>query len=363
MKEKNSNVFIRVLKGIGCILLALVLAVVILFSYLTVTEYRPKSKESLDVLEKDDYSKTVSPGDTLTLMTWNIGYGALGDNADFFMDGGKGVQTATEDRVNENMKGIEQGVRDINPDVAFFQEVDVNSARSHKVDEAKYLEDGFDGYTDTFATNFKVPFIPYPVPPIGKVNGGILTMTKYGIKDSTRVQLPCPFSWPYRLGNLKRCLAINRVPVEGTDKELVLVNLHLEAYDSGEGKIEQTKMLKRYLQAEADRGNYVIAAGDFNQIFSNVDGSKFPTLEGKWQAGKLDVKEFSSDWTFSMDETKASCRSLDQPLKGADKDNFQYYIIDGFITSKNVEVKSVETKDLKFKNTDHNPVVLRVSLK
>ena len=34
-----------------------------------------------------------------------------------------------------------------------------------------------------------------------------------------------------------------RVPIEGTDRELVLVNLHLEAYDDGEGKIAQTRQL------------------------------------------------------------------------------------------------------------------------
>ena len=362
MEKKNSWIK-NTLKVIGIFVLAIVLLVGGFFGYLTVVEYNPKKEEKIALDEKKDFSKEISVGDEVTLMTWNLGYGALGDNADFFMDGGKSVNTADEKRVKSNLSSIEKKINLVDPDVAFFQEVDVDADRSHKINEVKYLEDAFKGYVDSYATNFKVPFIPYPLPPIGKVDAGILLMSKYQIKSATRVQLPCPFKWPVRLGNLKRCLTVNRVPVKGSDKELVLVNLHLEAYDSGEGKKKQTEMLKKYLQAEVDKGNYVIAAGDFNQVFSNIDDSKFPTYEGKWQAGKLDVNEFSSDWGFLMDETKASCRSLDQPLKNADKSKFQYYIIDGFIVSKNIGVSSVKTHDLGFKNTDHNPVVLKAKLK
>ena len=57
------------------------------------------------------------------------------------------------------------------------------------------------------------------------------------------------------------------MPLEGTDKELVLINFHLEAYDSGEGKIAQSKMLAEKLESEYQQGNYVIAGGDFNQTF------------------------------------------------------------------------------------------------
>ena len=42
--------------------------------------------------------------------------------------------------------------------------------------------------------------------------------------------------------------------------------------------------------------------------------------------------------------------------------DFQFYMIDGFIVSDNLEVSSVETMDLGFANSDHNPVLLRVRL-
>ena len=39
-------------------------------------------------------------------------------------------------------------------------------------------------------------------------------LSDYGISSAERIKLPCPFSWPVRTANLKRCLLITRVPLE-----------------------------------------------------------------------------------------------------------------------------------------------------
>ncbi len=355
----------------------LVMLVVLLFAWLTITEYKPKKVESVEVTGElragSEFEKGVKAGDELTVMTWNIGYGALGDNADFFMDGGKSVNTASRTRVQDNLTGIMAGIRFVNPDVVFLQEVDRNSKRSHGINEEKSLREDLnevreDPYVSTFAYNYKVKFVPIPIPPIGKVNSGIETLSALRTDKAERIALPCPFKWPSRVGNLKRCFLVNRTPVldeagNPTGKELVLINLHLEAYDSGEGKEKQTKLLKEYLQTEVDKGNYVIAGGDFNQTFSNVDTSMYPQQENRWKCGYIDVSEFGSDLQFIADNHNPSCRSLDQKYEEADKETFQYYLIDGFIVSSNVEVKECSTLGMDFKNTDHNPVVLSVTLK
>lgn len=359
-EKKQRALWQRVTLVIVNIFLILVVAFLILIGVLFATEFKPADEEPVEVAGVS--SETVSPGDSLTVLTWNIGYGALGDNADFFLDGGKSVKTADEERTLTNMDGVISAVTDIAPDVAFFQEVDESSMRSNRVDEAALLAEAFPDAQNVFAYNFRSLFIPYPVPPIGQVNGGILTTSDYEITDALRLQLPCPFSGIERVGNLKRCLLISRVPVEGTDRELVLVNLHLEAYDSGEGKVAQTAMLRDVLQTEYEKGNYVIAGGDFNQIFSGVDSSAYPVYEGKWQPGVIDEDDFAEGWQFEMDETAPSCRSLDKPYAGADKEHFQYYIIDGFLVSQNLTVDSLETVDLDFRNSDHNPVVMTVTL-
>ena len=121
-----------------------------------------------------------------------------------------------------------------------------------------------------FAYNFKCDFVPYPLPPIEKVNSGIFTMTDLKVNSAARLALPESFSWPVKTCNLKRCMQETRIPLEGTDAELVLINFHLEAYDDGDGKIAQSKMLAEKLSKEYEAGNYVIAGGDFNQTFEGI---------------------------------------------------------------------------------------------
>ena len=347
-----------------------VLLVIALFAglieYLTLTEYKPQERESIEI--SPVYRDPISAGDTLRVLTWNCGYGALGDNADFFMDGGKGVITADKERVIRNLDGIIEQATALEPDVILFQEVDRDSTRSHHIDEVIMLSNAYSteddqDYANGFAYNFNVRFVPYPFPPIGKVQSGILTLTDTSAESAERIQLPCPFKWPVRLCNLKRCLLVERVPLQNSDKSLVLVNLHLEAYDNGEGKIAQTKMLKEILDEEAAAGNYVIAGGDFNQTFSNTDISAYPVQDGMWAPGRIDTAEIGDGWQCLMDSSVPTCRSLDKPYQGADPENFQYYVIDGFIVSSNVQVRSCETKDMGFVCTDHNPVLLECVLK
>ena len=350
----------RIFQVLGIVVLTVVILAGLLFGFLAITEYKPADVEAVETVGTQ--SKTLAAGDHLTVMTWNLGYGALGDNADFFMDGGSGVQTADEARLDANLQGIMTEIWEESPDLLLLQEVDRGSTRSLGVDEFDWLCQGMDGYVSAFANNFKVAFLPYPLPPIGTVDSGVATLSAYAQENVQRVQLPIPFSWPVSMVNLKRCVMISRIPVAQSEHELVVMNLHLEAYDDGEGKAAQTAALAKLLEEEAAKGNYVIAGGDFNQVFSSVNMAAYPAQEGKWQAGKLDETQISGDWQFMMDADVPTCRSLDQPYAGADKAGFQYYVIDGFIVSSNVNVEYLETQDLGFVCTDHNPVLMRLSL-
>ena len=358
----------KLLKFIGLFLIVFIFVAASLLGYLTVDEYKPDAIEELEI--SGEASEEIQVGKESTMMIWNIGYGALGDNADFIMDGGKMVYSADKERVLENLKAISGKVTEVNPDILFLEETDRSSSRSYFIDELQTIIDQSDSAAtngqNAFASNFKVAFVPLPVPPIGKVYAGLGTMSAYNLSSAERYALPCPFSWPLRTINLKRCLQVMRAPVSGSDKELVLINLHLEAYDEGEGKIAQTNMLREIMLDEANKGNYVIVAGDFNQTFSNIDTSMYPRLEGMWESGIINVEDFGSSFKFYADNTVPTCRSLDKVLiDAADKDpqHFQYYMLDGYIVSSNVEVKEVNTLDLGFKNSDHNPVVMRFELK
>lgn len=354
--RKHRSKLYKAVRALFIVLLCLLAAGAAFVGYLTFHEYRPADRVKIEVV--GNAKRTLSPGQDLKILTWNTGYGGLGDNADFFMDGGKMVKTADIARVTENITAIRDEVARIVPDAVLLQEVDFHSDRSYSIDEGRFYQAAFSSCDSASAYNYKAVYVPYPVPPIGHVESGLMTMSAYHIDSAERIQLPCPFKWPVSAVNLKRCLLVTRLPIEGSDHELALVNLHLEAYDNGEGKTAQAEMLRAFLQEEADKGNYVIAGGDFNQVFTNANAAKYEVTKGNWVPGKLDASKYSEGWQLLMDDSVPSCRSLEVPYKDADKEAFQYYLIDGFIVSANLAVTSCEGIDCGFVSSDHNPVLL-----
>ena len=349
----------KIFKALLIIVLILVILAGALLAVLTIMEYKPADTEAVPVETIGGQAMSLSTGDSIKLVAWNIGYGALGDNADFFMDGGKMVYTGDETRVRENINAIVSEVKAQDPDILLLQEIDLNSSRSYYIDETNYFDSlGFNN--SAFAYNFKVAYFPFPIPPYGKIDSGIITYSNYETTSATRIQLPCPFSWPVKTINLKRCVLVTRIPVEG-GKELVIVNLHLEAYDDGEGKAAQAQMLMDILNEETAKGNYVIAGGDFNQSFSSVKVN-YPVFPEQWQPASMDVSAYQNTWQFLMYEDIPSCRSLYAPLAGNDPNSLQYYVIDGFIVSSNIRVDSYEIHDLGFANSHHNPQILNITL-
>lgn len=338
-------------------MLILVLAAGGLVGYLTLTEYRPDDIELLEVTQAAR-SDNVRVGERLDVLTFNTGYCGLGRDQDFFMDGGSMVRPENKEIVQENMNGILSELARQNADIYLLQEVDFDSYRSYYVNQADTYRHGL-SLNMAVAYNYKCDFVPFPWPPLGKVESSLVTFTDLNVTQATRESLPVPFTWPMRVANLKRCLLVERVPVEGTEKELVIINLHLEAYDDGEGKRAQTEQLMQIIAAEYRNGNYVIAGGDFNQTFEGAE--TFPVLdESTWQPGKLYNSELPAGFSYVFDASKPTCRLLDKPYDG-DREKAQLYVIDGFIVSDNLKVNLIQTVDLNFQYSDHNPVLLQVT--
>lgn len=355
MLKKSLKVILSILAVILLIVIAFVL-------WLSVNEFKPDDQMDVEITnELSTVGLTPVEGSTISVMSWNIGYAGLSKGSDFFMDGGSEVAAADAETVNSNLLGIYRTLytsEEHQADIYMLQEVDVDSARTYGVNESEYLSMFFTAH----ALNYSCPYVPYPLPPIGRVNSGIQTSTMFQVDSAERISLPCPFSWPVSAANLKRCMLVERIPVASSDKELVVINLHLEAYDDGEGKAAQTKQLVDFMQAEYEKGNYVIAGGDFNQVFPGgleAYPNEHPEL---WEPGVIEDDMLPEGWTLAYDLDTPSCRLLNQPYDPADTENTQHYVIDGFIISPNVELVSVETQDEGFVYSDHNPVMLEVTL-
>lgn len=341
--------------------LGLVLAVAILAAglvgYLTVTEYHPAYAETAD-RGSVNRSETITSR-SFSILSFNTGYGGLGQDADFFMDGGQGVLPTDETLVEDNVAGI-LGILDVSDaDFLMLQEVDTDSARSFGTNQWLKYEHELEDYESRFALNYSCSYVPYPfTEPMGKINSGLATYSSYDIVSATRYSLPVPYAWPTRVANLKRCLLVTRIPIEDSEQQLVLINVHMEPYDDTGIYKEQTKQLVNLIKEEYAKGNFVIAGGDFNQAFPDSDA--FPVKDPSfWTPGKL--TRLSGGFRYFCDDSTPTCRLLNQPYD-PDSENTQYYAIDGFLVSPNIIVDDVKTLDYDFLYSDHNPVRLNFTL-
>ena len=348
----------KLIIGIIWILAGVLLVAALVVGYLSLTEYKPTDMELLPIKEgaRKEQPKL---GKRMNMITWNIGYAGLGRNQNFFMDGGEMVRPDKKEDVEENLAGIVRTLSQQKADIYLLQEVDLNSHRSYSLNQREALERGM-LMSSSFAHNYLCDFVPFPWPMIGKVESGLMSMSGLLVTEAMRESLPVPFSWPMRVANLKRCLLVERVPIEGTEKELVMINLHLEAYDDGAGKMAQTEILMQILKTEYRNGNYVIAGGDFNQVFPGAN--KYPILnEDYWMPGVLTVQDLPEGFAYVFDASSPTCRLLNENYSG-NRETTQFYVIDGFILSPNIRVNNVETIDLNFQHSDHNPVKLEFTL-
>ncbi len=350
----------KLLRFLGILLLIVVILAGLGVGALTLFEYRPAEVEAAEMSGTANSALQFRTDSTVTLVTWNVGYGALGKDADFFMDGGTKVYTVdSADQVKANLKGITNRLIGLSADIILLQEVDADSARSFWVDERSALSSGLSGRVTAYARNYKALYVPYPIPPMGKVESGLFTLSKRGMSEAYRVSLPSPFSWPVSTVNLKRCLLVARYPLADSDRDLVVINVHLDAYTDDASRTQQTKALFAFMDKEVAKGNYVIAGGDFNASFDTY-AEAYPVRDEKnWHPGVITAAEYG-DYGVHMDPGTPTCRSLRTSYDGSN--DFQFYMLDGFIVSPNIVVTTVKTYDEGFAYSDHNPVKITVRL-
>ena len=88
----------------------------------------------------------------------------------------------------------------------------------------------------------------------GKVSAGQGTYSKYKFETAERISLPTDQSWLARLFGLDRCMIVNRIKTSN-NKELVLINVHMSAYDKGgEFRQKQLNMLEEILKMSTKKG-------------------------------------------------------------------------------------------------------------
>lgn len=350
----------KYLKYILIPILAYAVYVVAVLIFGTLLDYKPQEKITVEVLSNQ--SQNVADSANLSFLIWNIGYSGLGNKSDFFLDGGK-MTRPTKELQQEYFTGIKNTIKDHgNTDFILLQEVDVNSKRSYRTNEYQEIANELTNHSNAIALNFNVKYVPKPLTsfsPIGKVQSGVATYSKYKITASTRFQFPGSYDWPVRVFHLDRCMLESRIPV-ANGKELVVVNSHNSAYDGGKLKPLEMAYLKNYLLAEYEKGNYVIVGADWNQCPPNFDYAAFAKNSADdYYQDNIAVDFMPQGWQWAYDASTPTNRKLATPYK--EGETFTT-LIDFYLVSPNVKVNEVKGINLNFKYSDHQPVLLNIQL-
>ncbi len=349
--------------------------VLLCFAYLiwvagsgTYYDYQPT--EVIDLNARKTAPLKVIEDSTLSFLIWNMGYGGLGKESDFFYDDGGFFSSGDkmirvkEEWVNKNIQGANDFIAKTPADFYLLQEVDVESKRSYFNNQLEGYEKQRPNYASFFAQNYVVDRVPIPIfepwQVYGKVNSGLGTMSRFQPKKSTRFQLPGKFEWPTRIFQLDRCLAVHRFEVKN-GKELVVFNLHNSAYDSGGFlKKQQMKYLQKKVTKEYKNGNYVIVGGDWNQCPPDFKFDTFmPGQADDYVQTNIKNDYLPEDWQWVYDPTIPTNRKTADPYV---KGKSFVTLIDFFLISPNLKVKSVQGFDLGFDFSDHQPVRMEVAL-
>ena len=348
----------RFLKYLAYLLLLLVVLFGAFVLYATLTDYNPPEKI---VVYRSGYPDTLPVPDTLSVMTWNIGYCGLGKEMDFFYDGGKQVRAS-----RENTLKYLRGVRDFltaqdTLDFILLEEVDFHSKRTYYINELDTFRKYLPGYKAFSALNYKVAFVPVPVTePMGKVRSGLVLFSKYEPVLVERRDFPGQYSWPTRLFMLDRCFLVAHYLLQD-GSELQVITTHNSAFDGGKLKKEEMAYLKNYLLDEEKKGNRVIVGGDWNQNPPGFDDSAFNEKSGykNFVANMIPADYLPPQWQWAYDNTVMTNRANLTPYMPGKTPTT---LLDFFLLSPGTHPLHVKGIDLEFEYSDHEPVVMRFSL-
>ncbi len=352
----------RWVKVLLCIVLALVVLVGAYVAYVFIDYHRIGD---MALTPEGDAARTaLTAGETYTIVSYNIGFGAYEDDYGFFMDGGTQSWAWSEERLTANVDAIAAFLAQRQADLCLVQEVDIDSTRSYHVDERQPLYQALPGMSHVFAQNYDSPFLMYPLTqPHGASRSGLLTFSSAAITSAKRVELPIENSI-MKLLDLDRCYSVSRIPIE-SGKELILYNLHLSAYTSdGTIATEQLKLLLADMQAEYEAENWCVAGGDFNKDLLGESARYFGEADQEYSwaqpipEGTFDDYDISLVAPLDAADPVPSCRNADSAYHQG-----QYVLtVDGFMVSANVTVESAGVIDTGFRWSDHNPVTMTFTL-
>lgn len=374
-----------IFRMLGLVLTVAVIVVGGYIGYVLIQYDRIADNKILEIDKRSDDIIAFDKDEVFSISTYNIGFGAYRPEFDFFMDTGymadgtetqgKSSRAISKESVIEATNGVIQTIKEKDPDFILYQEVDTKSDRARNVNQHEMIASAFSDYDAVHAINFHSAYLFYPLSnPHGKSTSGITTLSRYQIDESVRRSFPITKAFPTKFFDLDRCFSVSRFKLN-ENKQLVVINLHMSAYDQG-GTIraKQMTMIKEVFAKEYDLGNYIVLGGDFNHdllknnpLFQYEHETAKPNWMGFTQLKPdwLQEIDFENDITEHMrvatDDTTSTCRGSDIPWKGNETIAYTA-VVDGFIVSDNIEIVKVVNIDNNYEFSDHQPAYMEFKL-
>ena len=222
------------------------------------------------MMQTRTYGEARSASDTLTVMTYNIGYlSGMTNNQPVEGD---------PDLYATNLGKAIDLVRAANPDIIGFQEIDFGAERSFGVQQLDTLAQTLAYADGAQAVNWNLQYLPFPYgsPSVhyGQIVSGQAILSTYPVLDHRSTVL-AETSRPYisRVFYLDRLAQVADVAI-GRDT-VAVVNVHLEAFEDDVRRVQAGEV--RELVADLmETGRPVLLIGDFNAVPDAADDA---TLE------------------------------------------------------------------------------------
>ena len=323
----------KILKYFLRLLLLVLVAFVVFFFWAS----SPTLEESeyANLTESEDI-KLPENDSIFSIVTYNIGYLSG-------MTNNLAVESPKE-LFDKNLAKVISETKKTNPDIMAFQEIDFYASRSYHVNQQEEISKiGFNYGAETI--NWDEHYLPFPYWPIrmhyGKVISGQSVVSKYPLKDHKRIVLERVANEPFYRGvfYLERLAQVVKVVLNG--KEVVLINIHLEAFDK-ETRVKQfeevVKIFNRYKNIYPNilLGDFNSSARDENAIIQKI--FNMPNVGN----AAFDVANIAN--TFNSKD----------PYERID------YI---FYTNKTIEYVSGKVLNEFEQASDHLPILMKFKLK
>ena len=221
------------------------------------------SDEQIVFYESAAKSDQSPPADSLKVGSWNIKF--AGGRLDFFFDcyGDRSLMKMAE--VETHLEGLAGKINQMEVDVLYLQEVDINAKRSTHIDQVQWLLDRTDFNYAVYASQWKSDYVPSDG--IGPIDSGNAILSRYPISNAERIALPLidEQSGLIQYFYLRR----NILKAEITDaqgKAITLLNTHTSAFAKDGTKDKQLEQIKAEVDQLQAEGKSFVLGGDFNSL-------------------------------------------------------------------------------------------------